>query len=241
MKNLIGRAAVWFKDGEYGRLSLTKTYYPLSALYTRLLREVYRGKQLKFINIHFNSEKTYELYPRAPRHHLDFYNGHLNYNDVFDFDHFDSMSDSQKKVYIWSRLHEIVAAAAKKLANAELEQANEYAYTTVMQRSSIADYKTLETEVVLFDQVVTAAIWYIFKDDGMYSCLVLVRDNKELFRKELARGALGNESFLGNEFLLVMYKRITAKKDKIIIEYVRMAETPPVRIPIERAILEPIY
>lgn len=232
MKHLIDRAAVWFKDGEYGRLSLTNTYYPLSVLYTRLLREVYQGKRLKFININFDSEKTYELYPRSPRHHLNFYNGHFNYNDVFDFDHFDSMSDEQKKVFIWSRVHEIVAAAAKKLGNAELERANEYAFTAGMERSLSADYKILETELVLFDQIVTAAIWYIFKDDGMYSYLVLTRDKKELFRKELAKGALGNE------FFLVMYKRITAKQDKVIIEYVRMAETSPVRIPIERTILE---
>jgi len=232
MKNLIGRAAVWFKDGEYGRLSLNNRYYPLSVLYTRLLREAYQGKPLKFININFNSEKTYELYPKALRHHLDFYNGHFNYRDVFDFDHFDSMGDYQKKVYIWSKVHEIVAAAAKKIGNAELEKANEYAYTTGMERSLSADYKTLETEVVLFDQAVTAAIWYIFKDDGMYSYLALTRDKMELFRKELARGALGNE------FFLVMYKRIIAKEDKIIIEYVRMAETPPVRIPIERIIPE---
>ena len=81
-------------------------------------------------------------------------------NDVFDFGNFDSLSDDQKKVYIWSRVHEIVAAAAKKLGNAKLEQANEYAYTTGMQRSLIADYKILETDVILFDQAVAAAIWY---------------------------------------------------------------------------------
>ena len=142
------------------------------------------------------------------------------------------MTADQQKVYIWSRVHEIVAAAAKKLGNAELEQANEYACTTGMERSLIADYKIRETEVVLFDQVVTAAIWYIFKDDSMDSYLVLTRDKRELFRKELARGALGNE------FFLIMYKRITAKQDEVIIEYVRMAEAPPVRIPIERTIFE---
>ena len=87
-----------------------------------------------------------------------------------------------------------VAAAAKKLGNAELERANEYAFTAGMERSLIADYKILETE--------------------------------------LAKGALGNA------FFLVMYKRITAKQDKVIIEYVRMAETSPVGIPIERTILE---
>ena len=232
MKHLIDRALVWFKDGDDDRQDLNYKYYPLSVLYTRLLQEVYRGKRIEFINVNFKSEKTYELYPKALRHNLHFYGGHFNYNDVFDFDHFNAMSEEQKKIFIWSRVHEIMAAAAKKLGNTELEQANEYAYNTGMERSLNADYKILDTELTLFGQPVKAAIWYVFKEDGMYSYLVLTRDDKELFRKELAKGALGNP------FFLVMYKRITAKEDTITIEYVNMAKTRPVKVPIEQTILE---
>jgi hypothetical protein len=232
MKHLIDRALVWFKDGNGTRLDLNYKYYPLSVLYTSLLRERYQGKKIQFINVNFKSEKHYQLYPKDLRHNLHFHGGHFNYNDVFDFDHFNAMSEEQKKIFIWCRVNEIMAAAAETLGNTELEKANEYAYNTGMERSLNADYKILETEVVLFEQAVKAAIWYMFKEDGMYSYLVLTRDEKELFRKELAKGALGNP------FFLVMYKRITANRDTLTIEYVRSAETRPVRTLIERAILK---
>lgn len=232
MKHLIDRALVWFKDGDNDCLNLNDGYHPLSVLYTRLLQEVYQGKKIQFINVYFKSEKTYQLYPKSPRHHLHYYGGHLWYNDVFDFAHFNAMSEEQKKIFIWSRLHEIMAAAAKALGNTELEQASEYAYNTGMEWSLNVDYKILETEIILFEQPVMAAIWYVFKDDSTYAYLVLTRGAKELFRKELVKGAIGNP------FLLVMYKRITAKGNRVTVEYVRMAQTPPIRIPIEQTVLE---
>lgn|GEM_PF-764376 len=231
MMHLIDRALVWFKDGDDKRSDLDGKYYPLSVLYTRLLREVYQGKRIQFINVFFKSEKTYELYPKSPRHHLHFSNGHLWYNDVFDFDDFNSMTEEQKKVFVWSRTYSIMAAAARKLGNAELERANEFAYKSGMERSLIADYNVLGMEVTLFEQVVKASIWYVFKEDGMYSYLVITHDEKELFRKELAKGALGNE------FFLEMYKRITAKHDTIVVEYVRSAERPPVKISIDPSLI----
>lgn len=225
--NLIERALIWFKDGDEKRKDLNHKYYPLSVLYTRLLRETYKGKRIQFINVYFKTEKTYELFPKSQKNYLHFYDGDLWYNDVFDFDHFNSLTEEQKRIFIWSRTHEIMAGAARKLGNTELGQANEYAYKAGMERSLVADYKILETEVILFEQAVNASIWYFFEEDGMYSYLLMARDQKEVYRRELAKGALGNE------FFLEMYKRITAKQNKIIVEYVRSAQRPPVTILIE--------
>lgn len=228
MKHLIDRALVWFKDGD-DRQDMNYKYYSLSVLYTRLLREKYGGVRIRFINIHFKSEKTYQLFPKTPRLYLHFYNGVLFYNDVFDFDAFNLMGEEEKKYFIWSRVHEIMAAAARQLGNSELEKADDFAYKTGVERSLVADYKVLETELILFERAVTASVWNVFKEDGIYSYLVLTRDGKELYRKEISKGPLGNP------FLLVMFKRILAKKDTVIVEYVRMAEESPIKIPIESA------
>ncbi len=232
MKHFIDRALVWFKDGDENCQSVNYKYYPLSSLYTRLLQDVYHGKKIKFINIHFKSEKTYQLYPKSLRYHLHFYNGHLSYNDVFDFEYFNALPEEQKKNYIWSKVHEIMSSASKKLGNSDLEEANEYAYAKGIERSLNADYRVLETSLTLYEQQLNGAIWYAFKEDGIHSFLVLNRQNKELYRKELGIGELGNQ------FFLVMYKRITSNQDSVTIEYVRLAETQPIRISIDRSILE---
>ena len=87
-----------------------------------------------------------------------------------------------------------------------------------------ADYIVLETELFLFDKPLKAEILYMFKEDEMYACLVLHRGKEEVLKKEIGKGQLGNP------FFLIMYKRITAKWDTITIEYVRIAEAPPIRV-----------
>jgi hypothetical protein len=125
-----------------------------------------------------------------------------------------------------------MSSASKKLGNSDLEEANEYAYAKGIERSLNADYRVLETSLTLYEQQLNGAIWYAFKEDGIHSFLVLNRQNKELYRKELGIGELGNQ------FFLVMYKRITSNQDSVTIEYVRLAETQPIRISIDRSILE---
>jgi hypothetical protein len=63
----IGRTLFWFIDGNKEAFALNDRFFAYGTLLNRLLNEHYSGKKLKFININFSSQKTYDLYPDIPK------------------------------------------------------------------------------------------------------------------------------------------------------------------------------
>lgn len=91
----IDRTLFWFKDGDEQLISLSDIFFGLATLLNRLLNEKYEAKKIKFINIDFSTNKTYELYPALPKGEPYFYNGHLRYFGVFDKNKFSNLSKSE--------------------------------------------------------------------------------------------------------------------------------------------------
>ena len=128
MKKSIGRVAFFFKDGDEQMLILNDKYFPISTLLTRLLNERYKGPAIKFINIHFSTEKTYSLHPISVKNATHYYGGHLNYRDVFDLSIFNNMTKDEQISFIWNISHRILCRAAKTINNVELLNAANYAH-----------------------------------------------------------------------------------------------------------------
>lgn len=62
----IERTLFWFKDGDEVLKTLNEDFFGLGTLLNRLLNEKYEGKKIKFINLDFCTNRTYELHPSLP-------------------------------------------------------------------------------------------------------------------------------------------------------------------------------
>lgn len=227
MKNTIVRTLFWFKDGEEDLLNWDDKFFSMGILLNRLLSENYKGKKIKFINIKFLTEKTFELYPNTLKKEAYFYGGHLSYKDVFDLSGFQKLSDKEQSHYIWERAYKILQISAKELKNTSLLEASDYAYKKGLEIELNPDYRMIETEVKLYDQVFMASIWINFGKKNMSSNFTLEKDGKIIFEKEI------DKTRLGIEFFLEIYKKILVDGNTIIIKGHHSIDYLPLKIPIE--------
>ncbi len=228
MKKIIDRTLFWFRDGSNQLQDLDKKYFAMGNLLNRLLCDSYQGKKIQFINIYFRTEQTYELNPNASKNHAHFYGGHLNYNAVLDLSSFNKLGETEQDEFVWKRAYEILKEASITIKNKELLKACEYAYKKGMEIGLNPDYKMVEKNIELFDQVLKASVWVNFKKDGMRSKFTLEKDNKIVFEKEIDR----TEN--GIEFFLEMYKDIDLEDNNVIIKGRRDVEYLPLKIPIKK-------
>ena len=75
----IERTLFWFKDGDELLISINEDFFGLATLLNRLLNEKYNGKKIKFINLDFATDKTYDLHTNLPKEHPYYFGGHLRY------------------------------------------------------------------------------------------------------------------------------------------------------------------
>jgi len=85
----------------------------LGTLLNRLLNEKYDGKKIPFINLEFNTEKTYELFPVVPKNTHYYSGGDLQYYGLFDKDEFMKLSWSGQSVFLWERGCEYLKESAQ--------------------------------------------------------------------------------------------------------------------------------
>lgn len=228
---MIERILFFFKDEDNKLLNLNESYYPISVLLNRLINEVYSGKKIKFLNIYFSTEKTYELFPNSPRYYVHYYRGHLWYNDVFDLDKFKRLTSEEKKLFVWNGSYEALKRISVHTKNQDLLNAVEYAYKKGKELKLNPDYEVVKSNINLYGEEIHASLWINFRDDGMYSKLTLKKNNRILFEKHIDR--VKN----GVEFFLVMYKGIQVENNSVVITGRKDVEYLPLKIPIEKSLV----
>ncbi len=223
----IDRTLCWFKDGDEQLLSLADSFFGLSHLLNRLLNDRYDGKKIKFINLYFYTNETYNLYPILPKCTPYYYGGHLKYYGSFDKNQFLSLGHKEQENFVWEKAHRYLLEAASMMKNTQLADAAEYAYKKGLEIELNTDLPVLETDLTVFGKNIKACVWIIFKADGMYSKFVLEQDGNVIFSRDLDRTELGIEVFLD------MYKKIVIEKDAIVIKVMRdVSGVKPVKIPL---------
>ena len=221
----IERTLFWFKDLEV-LTSLTENFMGLGYLLNRLLNERYEGKKIKFINIEFYTNRTYELYPALPKETPYFYGGHLNYYGSFDKDDFLKLNNTQQHYFIWEKSHQYLIESAKAMKNNSLAEAADYANRKGLQIDLDPNYRVIDTLFIISGKEVRASVWINFDENNMYSKFTLEQLGNIIFERELDRVRNGIEVFLE------MYKAIELKKDSFLIKGHRDIPDLPIKIPL---------
>jgi len=222
----IERTLFWFKDGDEQLSSLDEDFFGISTLLNRLLNEKYVGKKIKFINIDFSTNKTYELHPVLPKDTSYYYGGHLRYYGLFDIAQFNVLNWNDKKHYVWERAYDYIKKSAAATSNEKLSDAIEYAYSKGLEEGLNPDYRILDMNIKVNSQPFRVSLWITFGEDGMHSKLSIENDTEVLLEKEI------DKTKKGIEFFLEMYKALEFDGNNIIIKGRKDVEYLPLKVPL---------
>ncbi|WP_153394810.1 hypothetical protein [Chryseobacterium vaccae] len=220
----IGRTLFWFRDGSERIQHLSGQFFGLGTLLNRLLNEKYNGKKIPFINLEFNTEKTYELFPVIPKNTPYYSGGDLQYYGLFDQDEFMKLSWSGQSVFLWERGCQYLKDSAQLMKNKDLTEAVDYAYHKGLAMELNPDFRVVDTEIVLSGQKIRASVWIVFKEEGMYSKLTLEQDGTVIFEKNI------DQTAHGIEFFLEIYKSINLEGENMVIKGRKDVEYLPLKI-----------
>lgn len=224
----IDRTLFWFNKGKETQINLSDRFFALGNLLNRLLNEEYTGKKIKFINIEFNTQETYDLVPILPKNESYYSGGHLKFYGLIELTAFNNLTFEEQKLFIWNRSYEYIQISAKTIRNAELLEASSYAYKKGLELKLNPDYRMVEENLIINGQELKAAVWVNFREDGMYSIFTLEKSGVIIFKKSL------DKTKLGVEFFLEMYKSIQFdhNKSSFVIKGRKDASQFPIIIPI---------
>ena len=124
----IDRTLFWFEDGSEMLTSLNEDFFGLGTLLNRLLNDKYDGKKIRFINIYFSTEKSFELNTSLIKDEPYYFGGHLQFFGVFDKEQFSSLSRTERQKYIWFKAYQYLCKSAQFINNKKLVEAAEYAH-----------------------------------------------------------------------------------------------------------------
>lgn len=228
----IDRILFWFKDGSEEQINLNEYFFSLATLLNRLINKYYDGRRIKFINIEFNTDKTYELFPILPKGTAYFYGGHLKYYGTWEANQFLLLDEDHRKYFIWDRACKWLIDSAKDIKNPELEKACEVAQIEGRSINLNPDYKLLSKDIVLWGHLINASLWMNFKNDGMYSKLSLEHNGTTIFEKHIdkVRNGVG--------FFLEMYNGIDVDGNSIVLKGAKDVSYLPLWISVERSLIE---
>lgn len=223
----IDRILYWFCDGDEMLPPLNEVFFGVGVLLNRLLNEFYDGKKLKFINLEFSTEKTYELHSNIPRDEPYYYGGHLTYYGLFNRVEFNTLNWTEKKRHVWDRTHQYLIKSAESMKNKKLIEAVDKAYSKGLDLGLNPDYRMVESDIIILGQELKVSVWVNFKEDGMYSKLTLEDRESILFEKHI------DKTKNGVEFFLEMYKSVNLENDNIVIKGLRDVDYLPLKIPLQ--------
>lgn len=228
----IGRTLFWFKDGDEQLVSDNLDFFEIGTLLNRLLNEVYDGKKIKFINVYFYTDKLYELYPVVSKNAPYYYGGHLSYYGSIDIYKFNMLNWDEKKKFIWDKACEYLKESAKFTKNNKLFEAVEHAYLKGLEEKLNPDYRILDNNINYNETILRVSLWINFKEDGMYSNLIIENNERIVFDKEI------DKTCKGLEFFLEMYKAMEFDGSSIIIKGHKDVDYLPLRIPLSEIVKE---
>lgn len=227
----IERSMFWFKDGDEQLVSVNEDFFGIAILLNRLLNDIYDGKKIKFINLNFFTNSTYELHSVLPKDTPYYYGGHLTYYGLFDVNQFNVLSWNEKKIYVWEKACDYIKKSAEFTKNKKLLDAIEYAYLKGIEINLNPDYRLLELNINVAEQQFKIAIWINFREDGMYSTLTIEKDEIVIFEKEI------DKTKKGVEFFLEMYKALEFDGNSIVIKGRKDVDYLPLKIALPEFIL----
>lgn len=228
----IGRILFWFKDGDESLTSINDDFFGLATFLNRLLNEKYDGRKIKFINIDFSTDKTYEQYPVLPKDKPYYYGGHLRFYGLFDIIQFNELNWNEKQLHVWGNSYEYLKKSANFIKNNKLLDAVEYAYFKGIEDNLNSDYRLLEISFVVSEQQFKSSLWINFKEDGIYSNLILENGKGVVLEKEI------DKTKKSVEFFLEIYKALEFDGNNIVIKGRKDVDYLPLKIPILEFILK---
>ena len=228
----IERTLFWFQDRDEQITSLSEDFFGLSILLNRLLNEKYDGKKIKFVNIYFYTDKTYEMYPMLPKETPYYFGGHLKYYGAFNKMEFMSLNKLEQYKLVWRNTHKYLIESANAMKNNKLAESADYAYHKGLLVDLNPDYRLLETSVTISGKHIRASVWINFKEDGMYSKLTIEEEEVVIFEKEI------DKTKNGVEFFLEMYKSIVFEGNDIVIKGRKDVDYLPLKIGLPDFVLE---
>ncbi|AWK06360.1 hypothetical protein HYN56_19865 [Flavobacterium crocinum] len=215
MKLVIERTLFGFNDGIDSIKTLDDKFTPLSILMNRLLSDKYNGKKIKYLNLFFyeSSEKLQKAYGKP--YFLHYYGGQFTYKKVIDYDYFLKLDFYDQKLLIWKEAYDMLQFAAAELKNESLKISSDYAYRKGLEMKLCADYRMVETDVVLFGEQYRASIWVNFKEFNMEANFTLERNDEIVLKRHLETASNGME------FFLVMFRKIEQLDNAVVIKGVK--------------------
>lgn len=226
----IERTMFWFTDGDEQQVSVNEDFFGIAMLLNRLLNDVYDGKKIKFINLNFFTSITYELHSVLPKDTPYYYGGHLTYYGLFDFTKFNVLNWNEKNNYVWEKACDYIKKSAEFTKNKKLFDAVEYAYLKGIEIKLNPDYCLLSVSVDVYNRQLNVSLWINFREDGMYSKLVIENDARIIFEKQI------DKTHKGVEYFLEMYKALEFDGNNIIIKGRKDVAYLPIKIPISEFI-----
>lgn len=226
----IERTLFWFQDGDEPLVSINEDFFGIATLLNRLLNDKYDGRKLKFINLEFSTNKTYELHPVLPKDTPYYHGGHLTYYGLFDVAKFNALSWDEKKDFVWKRACDYIKKSAEFTNNIKLFDAVEHAYLKGVANKLNPDYRLLGISIDVYNQQLNASLWINFREDGMYSTLVIENDAGIFFEKHI------DKTHKGVEFFLEIYKALEFDGNNIIIKGRKDVDYLPLKVPISEFI-----
>ncbi len=228
----IDRTLFWFKDGNEMLISFNEDFFGVATLLNRFLNEKYDGKKIKFINLDFATENTYQLHPNLPKEEPYYFGGHMRYYGLFNLDNFTALNWNDKKEYVWEKAYYYITESAKITKNIQLLDAAEYAYSKGLEINLNPDFRLLEIAINSGAEQLNVSLWIIFKADGMYSQLTVEREGKVLFEKEI------DKTKKGVEFFLEIYKAIEFDGKNVVIKGRKEIDYLPLTISLPESIFK---
>jgi hypothetical protein len=221
----IDRLLFWFEDGREMLTSLNEDFFGLANLLCRLLNQRYDGKRIKFLNIYFSTEKSFEMNLNITKNESYYFGGHLHFYGEFNNEQLGEMDWTERKKFIWNKAYQYLCMSAKNLKNQKLLEAAEYAYKKGIEINLDPDYRMIEAELCVLGQICMASVWVNFRKDGMYSKFTLEKESSIVYEKQI------DKTKNGVEFFLEIYKEIEVDKENIIIKGNREVDYLPLKIP----------
>lgn len=208
---LIKRTLFLFQDCDERLIDLDRRFFSFSFLLNNLMNEAYVGRKLKFINLYLSTVATYNLHSDIPINTPYYYNGHLKYFGVLDLKYFNALSIENQKKFVWEKGYTYVQSIASVMKNDNLSQASEYAFRKGIESNFDTDIKLIERRLSVNELSFVASVYVSFDSDWMTSKLIIEKNHKVFFKKDI------DKAEIGIEFFLEMYRDIKIVDEKLVV------------------------
>jgi hypothetical protein len=224
---MIERLLFWFSDGEEKLYEYTKRFFPLAMLLNRLLIESYDGKKVKFLNLRFYTQRSYEAYEKLVPNYTHSYGGHTHHNALFNRREFEALTIQEQKVLIWERACELLKVIASDTKNTALGVSAGTAFYKGVETGLDEDFVMRSASFQMNGHSIVVDIWAHFVEGMVKSILSVRSDDRLILEKELDR----TESDV--EFFYTMYKNITLdRENNIVVKGHYSVDYLPLTVPI---------